>query len=750
MTKRQYPLPADYFRCPELTPEERAYFVALGDKTFAAFLEKTVVAPDTSVRWRSAGRHHGVRLLEAHGRRFDQGVVPFRAIAKVHGTLQEVAALHDFDSRDKCLRYLRQHDATADLLDVIPLYTFIERSPAAPSLHQVYVKWVAMESPVPMIHDRDYLYLETQNEFFLPSGQRGWAYVQHSITLPSVPPLRNHTGLNLVRGSLYHTGCIFLESDETPGVLDVTYHIASDFKGAMPQWVRRLGLKRRAQNVAKVNDLIHEARLSACRMRTQLECRPTITSKHCHLCDRSFALRRPRNCHACGHVVCSRCSKPWRLTGIFLQGSAAVCICHACSNAVRDGAPLDFGDETKLATHTATADDDDDDRPSIIIIPPELSTRDRRLSSLSRPSSFRGRPSITPSRKPSRRNSIKSAFRASVATPSSPVELQSYASKMHRDLLDVASATETVDFARLQTQLQAQARNDALEAIYKQLPPGHDRFVHVETDSDAAWDSATDNEDDEDSGYCRRGRPRTNRGKTRSEREQQELRGHHEQGDDPRDDESSPSTVDLSYLNEIYRHTMSSVAAEERPSYWESEAPILDYRKSRLSEYESDYRRSRVSEYDPSRRSAVDELNALIADTGEESKEEPPAPTGFRVQAPPGTKMYPVHPPAPRPVYDNFGFATPFTIDEEATNSQKSQFTVNDALALADDDALSSLNTSRSYQTTVLNAPPPTDAADDDEKHFIVPTSVPLSDNDGMQRLLAVLAKQQAKTCPPV
>ncbi|KDO21047.1 hypothetical protein SPRG_13838 [Saprolegnia parasitica CBS 223.65] len=716
MTKRQYPLPADYFRCPALTHDERAYFIQLGDKTFHTFLEKTVTKPDPSLEWRSAGRQHGVKLLEAHstsGHRFDHGILPFRAIAKVTGTIEEVAALHDFDTRDKCLTYMNQYDSMGDVLDIIPLYTFIERSADLPSLHQVYVKWVACASPVPMIHDRDYLYIETQNEFILESGQRGWAYCQHSITLPSVPPLRNHTGLNLVRGSLYHTGCVFLES-ETPGVLEVTYHIASDFKGAMPQWVRRLGLKRRATNVAKVNDFIHEQRLSACRMRTQLECRPTLHSKHCHLCDRSFALRRPRNCHACGEVVCSRCSKPWRLSGIFRLGPATVCVCHACSSAVRDGTSLHFSatDGDAIAEEQDNDDNhaDDNDRPSIIIISSEPPPRQ---SSLSRRSSFsRARPSIQPSRKPSRRNSIKGMFRPSTSTISYVSSSnEPYVTRMHQDFLDVASTTETVDLTRLKKQLQTKHEHDALEAMYRHMTPGLDRFV--DTGSDVDWTPET----------------------TKDEAQR----------------DSSPSTVDLSYLNEIYRHTLSSSHADSdsRYSYWESEPPILDYRKSR------------VSEYDPSRRSAYDELNALVDDV-EESKEET-AGGGFRVHAPPGTTMYPLPTkatpeapgvPAPtgatlysmRPVHDSYGFATPFTIAEEAMDSLKSSTVVKqyelDGLELTDESALSSLNTSRSYQESVLQQSldddMPTSAADDG-----IPYKPVVSNHEGVRRLLAELAKQQ-------
>ncbi|OQS02846.1 hypothetical protein THRCLA_04823 [Thraustotheca clavata] len=331
MPRKQYPLQTNAFKVPRLTSKEEAHFVHTGERALRSFLDN-VFTHDDGILWETVDEQHGVRLLEGKSVKFEKGLTCLRAISKVNATIEEVAQLHAFETREKCFEYMRHY--SSDILDMIPLYSFVKRTEDHP-LRQMYVKWVAVESPVPMIKDRDYLYIEPQNEFVMSNGRRGWAYCQTSISLPCVPPLQD-TELNLVRATLNLTGCVFFES-ETPGVLDVVYHMATDFKGSIPPWVIKMALRRRARKITMITDYVHGLRLSTQPLHTKEEvAKVAKPAKNCSICGKSFRFHRQKACQACSNAVCTSCSHSWRVNG-GITGPTRARICTFCSDSVRDG-----------------------------------------------------------------------------------------------------------------------------------------------------------------------------------------------------------------------------------------------------------------------------------------------------------------------------------------------------------------------------------------------------------------------------
>ncbi|OQS02845.1 hypothetical protein THRCLA_04826 [Thraustotheca clavata] len=327
-TKYQYPVPETIFDCPPLSQEEEAAFIAKGEKAFKTFLD-SVLKRDASFIWNFVGDYDGIRLMEGDIPGFKLEKPPYRAFGKITATLEEIAYLHAFETRDKCDFYRKHH--AQDLLDMFPLYSFFERTPARP-LKQMYIKWSALSSPVPIIKNRDFVFIEAQDEFRLSSGRRGWAFCQYSVDVPGVCHLQD-SPLNLVRGSVSHMGCAYIETD-IPGVLDAIYHISSDLKGAIPHWVRKIGMKHRARHLAHLNEYVRKARLNSRYIIPKPHSWPAPTSQRCTICDQLKGYQQIASCHSCGEVVCTRCSRK-KLNLSKADTNERERICNNCLRKVR-------------------------------------------------------------------------------------------------------------------------------------------------------------------------------------------------------------------------------------------------------------------------------------------------------------------------------------------------------------------------------------------------------------------------------
>ncbi|OQS05382.1 hypothetical protein THRCLA_02474 [Thraustotheca clavata] len=326
--KKRFPVPDDFLHPLELSSDQIDKFIKQGDESFKQFVTATI-EPMPIQLWSPIGQVHGVSLYQMRSSS-NSGIIPYRAVGQISATIEEVAQLHAFETRSKCIDHLRIY--ASDILDIFPLYSLIDRTEEN-LCHQVYIKWVAVQSPMSLLNNRDYLFLEAQNQFTLPSGHRGWAYCQNSIELECCPEQKQ---LDLVRGSFENAGCIFLETNK-PGVLDVIYHMAADDKGSIPQFARQLTIRQRSRKIIMVDDHVHQQRL-----RVVLEggaantTTPTSISrpKHCMLCETSFRFRKPRVCKSCSKVICSNCSRSWQ---IYDGDATPVRICHTCSRTARNG-----------------------------------------------------------------------------------------------------------------------------------------------------------------------------------------------------------------------------------------------------------------------------------------------------------------------------------------------------------------------------------------------------------------------------
>ncbi|EQC33833.1 hypothetical protein SDRG_08515 [Saprolegnia diclina VS20] len=325
MNHKRYPVPAAIFPCPPLSATESATYVKLGHDTLDKFLD-AVLSNDASVRWSPLGEVDNVHVYEGEmpGLKLDRHTLPYRAIGRVQATLGEVAGLHNFDTRDKCLDYIYEY--AGDIMDMIPLYTLASSDDG---LHRIYLKWVACATPVPVVRDRDFVFLETQDTFER-DGRRGWAFCQYSVDLACCPSLKE-TEMNLVRGTLNYTGAVFLETDE-PGVLDVIYHVATNFKGHIPVLLRKIHIRHRAaRKILSIQDYVQRRRYHNSGA-TSGEASPTDMSR-CAVCAHSSTrFQRLHACHGCHLPVCPHCSRKWSR-----RGASSVRVCQLCSAGARQG-----------------------------------------------------------------------------------------------------------------------------------------------------------------------------------------------------------------------------------------------------------------------------------------------------------------------------------------------------------------------------------------------------------------------------
>ncbi|EQC33834.1 hypothetical protein, variant [Saprolegnia diclina VS20] len=362
-TRKTYPLPDNFFQIPELSDMEKAHYLEVGTTALKSFVNNVLGPENPTLVWRPFGEFQGVKIVEADvpGFKVDKNLLPYRMTAKIQGTIDEVAMLHASDSRQHCAEYVDQY--RGDILDVIPLYSLIERSDANP-YKQCYIKWSAHLSAVVVIRDRDYLFVEMQDLVDLPSGRRGWAFCRVSIELMNVPNLER-TSLKLVRGVLHHYGAIFMEAAGTPGKLDVIAQMAVDSKGSIPQWVRKLGMKNNVRQITLVEDYVHKLRMSSriskgqsflstsgCSGSASTTTPAPGAHKRCALCHApSSALKRYKPCESCGDLCCPRCSTSWNVN---VKGKPRVRVCAACANDAQSREKWEIHDADETATNSSS------------------------------------------------------------------------------------------------------------------------------------------------------------------------------------------------------------------------------------------------------------------------------------------------------------------------------------------------------------------------------------------------------------
>eukprot|EP00644_Phytophthora_capsici_P005137 jgi/Phyca11/524952/estExt2_fgenesh1_pm.C_PHYCAscaffold_10171 len=345
MTK-SLPLPPRFFKCPELSEREEQYLVGKAKESAKALVDATR-NNEGPVRWEEAGMHRGVQMYKGEAR-YPESVVGESitygcGATTIQSTLDEVADFFDLSTDAKLADFV---EFNGDMLDGQLLYvlqdpallndpkynTRGQRSGASKMLNanQVTVKWFASDTSSKLLKNRDFLTVECQSTFMDVSGRRGWVRSYHSIKLACCPELSDY---GLVRGSFYHTGHVFVES-ERPGFLDVIYSAQVNMKGSMkvPAPLFMTIQKKRLSNIADLQKMITRRRLGAQRFLGDLELVPKSQRTRCNLCSAKFGLMtRKARCRKCGEVVCaSACSTEWEVS-IPGQGVRKVRVCSKCA-----------------------------------------------------------------------------------------------------------------------------------------------------------------------------------------------------------------------------------------------------------------------------------------------------------------------------------------------------------------------------------------------------------------------------------
>ncbi|GLD95898.1 hypothetical protein PINS_up004576 [Pythium insidiosum] len=264
-TSGKLPLPDDYFRVPSLNAKETRYLVNLAKRACkeVVYYSRRAGGP---MNWVHLSSDDGVEVFQGidesvggamgagggagngNGSADGRSITYLRGATRIYATIDEIADFFRLDTPSKLSGFTQT--VGRDLLDQKTLYTLAQPTPENPK-HYVGVKWTAVESPSKLARNRDFCYLECHDEFIdTSSKKRGWVRSVHSIRLPFCPPL--HKSHGLVRGSLYRSGFVFVESDDRAYV-DAIHTLHMDIKGNAPNWLKILVMKRRIRNIAEVN-----------------------------------------------------------------------------------------------------------------------------------------------------------------------------------------------------------------------------------------------------------------------------------------------------------------------------------------------------------------------------------------------------------------------------------------------------------------------------------------------------------------
>ncbi|CAK4567799.1 unnamed protein product [Aphanomyces euteiches] len=314
------PLPRGFFSFPRLSYDEEEYFRQLARASMKDLIVLNSFV-DPTIRWKSTGDVDRIAMFQGDDLTPTQ-LTYVCAKMEVRGTIDEVASL--FYPDDEPYANLRR--VFPDLLDAQTIYALNLPSARAPR-HYIGVQWMAFEAPSPLMKHRDFCFLECQDDFTDGSGRRGWARSLTSIRSEMCPELDSSSGM--VRGSMYRTGCIFVEM-ELEGRLEVTYFVQIDYKGQVPKAMQISGMRRHIKSMALVESLILQLRLKDTPFLTEVELVPKHARRACQVCKVAFGtFQRRRRCRKCGEVVCLNCSSHVEFDELVV-GPIRLRICSSC------------------------------------------------------------------------------------------------------------------------------------------------------------------------------------------------------------------------------------------------------------------------------------------------------------------------------------------------------------------------------------------------------------------------------------
>ncbi|KDO25614.1 hypothetical protein SPRG_08913 [Saprolegnia parasitica CBS 223.65] len=331
-------LPKEFFNRPDLTRQETEFLVNLAKEMC---MEVIFYAQENggTVKWRLMETKAGVQIFQGEEFGGNDDLTYVCGVNTIKASLAEVADIFNIASEEKLAEYSRVFEP--DLIDMLSIYDLATPTPDNP-MHYIGVRWAAVESTSPLVRNRDFCYLECQDEFVdTRTGKQGWVRCMHSINIPSCVSLEKTLGY--VRGSYYRSGFVFVETDK-PGFLDVTHILQVNFKGRVPPWIKRQTLRQRVQSISRIDKHFQMKKLSAGRILGDIDLPSKKHVSNCHWCARKFdpLFTRKFRCRKCGQVVCKHCSSHWDLI-LPYSGEKRVRICTMCSNLCRNES--DGGDD---------------------------------------------------------------------------------------------------------------------------------------------------------------------------------------------------------------------------------------------------------------------------------------------------------------------------------------------------------------------------------------------------------------------
>ncbi|OQR96610.1 hypothetical protein THRCLA_07228 [Thraustotheca clavata] len=375
MKEHHMPLPRDYFHCADMDAEEEVYLVQVARMACMRLIE-TSYSPHSE--WSTINVRNGVRMSkniavplredlfsvgDASGAlRNSRSRSPttasasslHRGITQINATIEEVALQFKVDKGQSIMR-------SRDILDSMVLYNLTQPTGARPR-DSIGITWACVQSPVPFSYNRDFVYLECNEEFTSPDGRRGWAHAMHSVKIPACPPLES---LKIIRGSFYYSGFVFLETGKS-GELECHYFLEIDCKGSAPQWMSDVMARRKISALSNLNRVLQEQRLESEPLLGDLELPSMREKMECILCyKRFYFFQKKYTCRKCGEAICKRCHSVWELD-LPNVGLRRVRICTLCSATTRGQVDMRLVPQSELYSEPLDDESNEDDRGTMI------------------------------------------------------------------------------------------------------------------------------------------------------------------------------------------------------------------------------------------------------------------------------------------------------------------------------------------------------------------------------------------------
>lgn len=202
---------------------------------------------------------------------------------------------------------------------------------------RVGVKWIAMQPA--LARRRDFVVLECDEVVSIASpstrSRRGWVQSMHSVQLPWCPSMERSS--SIVRGSMYQTGTVALESETSSEWLHVVSCVEIDLKGSVTERAQRANALRRLESLDTVAAALQMQRLQRMSLlhTKQFHAAKPGKDAHCSVCTQRIglaSLRLHHYCRKCAASVCGRCSRTWQLDATSKKKTR---VCENCVVAAR-------------------------------------------------------------------------------------------------------------------------------------------------------------------------------------------------------------------------------------------------------------------------------------------------------------------------------------------------------------------------------------------------------------------------------